>query len=122
MAHVLDLPHHVDDRGQLTVIDRVLPFPIKRVYYVYGCSKGQRGGHRHKITVQGLVCVHGSCVVDWDNGTNRGSEVLDDPNHLLVIEPVDWHIMRDFTPDAVLLVLASEHFDPADYITEGYAR
>ena len=121
MAYPLDLPTHSDSRGNLTVIEKILPFEIKRIYYMYGCT-GIRGGHRHRKTVQALVCVHGSCVVDWDNGTKSGTAVLGDPARLLTVLPEDWHIIRDFSPDSALLVLASETYNASDYIYKGYTR
>ena len=120
MARIIELPSHTDERGRLTVIDRNLPFAIARVYYMYAAPGKPRGGHRHRKTVQALVCVAGSCVVEWNNGRGKGMETLDTPDKLLLLQPEDWHVMRDFSPDAVLLVLASEPFDPDDYIDEGY--
>lgn len=120
MASVIQLSTHRDPRGALTVIEKVLPFDVQRVYYIYACNDQPRGGHRHHRTTQALVCVHGSCVVDWHDGTKPNSVVLNQPDRLLVVEPRDWHVMRDFTPDAVLLVLASHPFDPNDYIDEAY--
>lgn len=122
MATEIVLPVHGDKRGKLTVIEKILPFDIKRVYYIFECNSEPRGGHRHKKTVQALVCVAGSCVVDWDNGAMRGSSLLDSPAKILLVQPEDYHVMRDFTGDAVLLVLASEYFDEADYIDEGYGN
>jgi len=122
MAKVLELSTHRDPRGTLTVIEKVLPFDVQRVYYIYGCNDQPRGGHRHHVTTQALVCVHGSCVVDWHDGTKPDAVVLDRPDRLLVVEPQDWHVMRDFTSDAVLLGLASHPFDADDYIYEAYER
>jgi hypothetical protein len=87
---------------------------------MYAGTGTPRGGHRHKKTVQALVSVTGSCVAEWNNGRQKGVETLDAPDKLLLVEPEDWHLMRDFSPDSVLLVLASEPFDPGDYIDEGY--
>lgn len=120
MARVIRLPTHSDQRGRLTVIDRILPFGIARVYYMYAGTGAPRGGHRHRKTVQALVSVTGSCVVEWNNGRQKGVETIDAPDKLLLVEPEDWHVMRDFSSDSVLLVLASEPFDPDDYIDEGY--
>ena len=121
MASEIDLPTHCDSRGKLTVIDKILPFPIARVYYIYDCGGTARGGHRHKKTRQALVCVKGSCTVDWTNGAESGSARLASPGRLLIVEPEDWHLMRDFSEDAILLVLASESYDPDDYLFERYA-
>jgi dTDP-4-dehydrorhamnose 3,5-epimerase-like enzyme len=120
MPKTIELPSHTDNRGSLTVIEKQLPFEIKRVYYIYNCSDMERGGHRHKLNIQALVCVNGSCVIDWKNGTESGSVNLSSPDHLLILFPEDYHIMRNFSKDAVLLVLASEYFDSDDYIDEAY--
>ena len=120
MASVIHLPSHADNRGVLTVIDGVLPFPIARVYYMYRTTGQPRGGHRHRKTWQALVSVAGSCVVEWNDGCRRGVETLSSPDTLLVLMPEDWHVMRDFSADSVLLVMASEPFDASDYIDEGY--
>jgi len=120
VASIIRLPSHVDTRGRLTIIDRVLPFAIARVYYMYAGTGKPRGGHRHRKTVQALVSVAGSCTVEWTNGRQKGIETLNEPDKLLLLQPEDWHVMRDFSSDSVLLVLASESFDPADYIDEGY--
>lgn len=120
MPQLLTLPTHSDSRGNLTVIEKMLPFEIRRVYYIYNCSDVERGGHRHKKTAQALVCVNGSCVVNNNDGMERKTFVLDKPDKLLVLQPEDFHTMHSFTPDAVLLVLASEYFDADDYIDEDY--
>jgi quercetin dioxygenase-like cupin family protein len=120
MANEIDLPTHSDSRGKLTVIEGILPFPIVRVYFIYDCGGSTRGGHRHKKTRQALVCLKGTCTIDWTNGVESGSTKLENPGRLLILEPADWHAMRDFSEDAVLLVMASERFDPKDYIAEGY--
>ena len=67
------------------------------------------------------MCVKGSCTVDWTNGAESGSARLASPGRLLIVEPEDWHLMRDFSEDAILLVLASESYDPDDYVYERYA-
>ena len=122
MANELIAPTHADDRGTLTVIDKMLPFAVTRVFYIYNCPDVPRGGHRHKKNRQALVCVHGSCVVEWTNGRERGKITLDKPDHILVLEPEDWHVMHDFSKGAVLLVLASESYDPSDYVYEEYSQ
>jgi dTDP-4-dehydrorhamnose 3,5-epimerase-like enzyme len=120
MPKLIKLPTHKDARGSLTVLEKILPFDIKRVYYIYDCSSDVRGGHRHKKTIQALICVKGVCTIDWNNGKERGSELLTEPNIALLLKPEDYHTMHSFSPDAVLLVLASEYFDAEDYIDEDY--
>lgn len=110
---------HGDDRGQLIAIEQQkdLPFDIKRVYYIYDTKAGvRRGFHAHRNLEQILVCVHGSCKILLDNGKEQETVVLDDPSDGLYIANNMWREMFDFSPDAVLLVLASEYYDEADYI------
>lgn len=112
-------PPHGDDRGQLVAIEEMkdLPFDIKRVYYIYDTlTDVVRGHHAHKCLKQVLLCVHGSCKIHLDNGHETAEVLLDKPNEGLYIENDMWREMYDFTPDAVLLVLASEYYDEADYI------
>lgn len=120
MAHIINLTTHSDQRGNLTVIEKEIPFSIRRIFYIYGVDDSVRGGHRHKTTVQAAICIHGSCVVSNNNGKTKADFLLDHPNKCLILETGDWHTMHHFTPDAVLLVLASTPFDPADYIFEPY--
>ncbi|KRT55828.1 sugar 3,4-ketoisomerase [endosymbiont of Ridgeia piscesae] len=95
----------------------VVPFSIRRVYYIYGVGDGlRRGFHAHKTLKQLIVCVSGQCTIDLDNACQRESFRLNQPNvGLLINEPV-WREMYDFSDDCVLMVLASEHYDPNDYI------
>jgi dTDP-4-dehydrorhamnose 3,5-epimerase-like enzyme len=118
MPKEIKLSTHQDERGSLTVVEKVLPFEIKRVYYIYNCSSQKRGGHRHKKTIQALICINGSCVIDWNNGIEKGSISLSKPDTLLLLWPEDYHVMHSFSDEAILLVLASEYFDPDDYIDE----
>lgn len=112
-------PPHGDDRGQLVAIEAMkdLPFAVKRVYYIYDTLPGvRRGFHAHRNLQQILLCVNGSCKIHLDNGTDTAEVTLDQPNVGLYIANDMWREMYDFTPGAVLLVLASEYYDEADYI------
>ena len=112
-------PPHGDDRGQLVAIEenKDLPFDVKRVYYIYDTLPGvRRGFHAHRNLQQILLCVSGSCKIHLDNGKETAEVLLDKPNEGLYIANDMWREMYDFTPGAVLLVLASEHYDEADYI------
>ncbi len=94
-----------------------IPFPVRRVYYIYDVpGDSRRGFHAHKDLQQVLICIHGSCKILMDNGTEKETVLLDDPGEGLLIENTIWREMYDFSPGAVLLVLASQHYDPADYI------
>ncbi|MBN8545479.1 MAG: FdtA/QdtA family cupin domain-containing protein [Ignavibacteria bacterium] len=121
MAYFIDLQTKDDERGSLTVIEKVLPFEIKRVYYIYNNSKDlPRAKHRHKKTVQATICLKGSVEVYNNNGTTKENFLLDSPSRCLILEPQDWHIMHKFSDDAILLVLASSEYDIDDYIHEEY--
>jgi dTDP-4-dehydrorhamnose 3,5-epimerase-like enzyme len=112
-------PPHGDDRGQLIAIEenKDLPFDIKRVYYIYDTLEGvRRGFHAHRNLQQILICVSGSCKIHLDNGHDTAEVTLDKPYEGLYISNDMWREMYDFTPGAVLLVLASEYYDEADYI------
>lgn len=120
MAHLIDLQTFTDKRGNLTVIEKVVPFDIKRIFYIYGVDESKRGGHRHHKTIQAAVCIKGACTIYNNNGNKEEVFVLNKPNKCLLINPVDWHTMYDFSEDAILMVLASEYFDEHDYIFEPY--
>lgn len=120
MAHIINLKTFTDDRGNLTVIEKVLPFDIKRIFYIYGVNSSVRGNHRHKKTIQAAICIKGSCIISNDNGVQKEDFVLDEPGKCLILNPEDYHSMHHFQPDTILMVLASEHFDVNDYIYEPY--
>lgn len=122
MAHILDLNTFTDKRGNLTVIEKVLPFEIKRVFYIYGVDESVRGNHRHKKTVQAAVSLQGSCKIYTQKpGSDQVEEfILDSPSKCMVLNPEDYHWMQEFTPNCILMVFASEYYDANDYIYEPY--
>lgn len=107
-----------DERGSLIALEENYnaPFDIKRVYYIFGTKPGvTRGFHAHKKLKQLAIAVSGSCTFVLDDGKKREHISLSNPNHGLFIEGFIWREMKDFTPDCVLVVLASEHYDERDY-------
>jgi dTDP-4-dehydrorhamnose 3,5-epimerase-like enzyme len=115
------LPHFQDFRGMLSVAETgdQIPFDVKRFFLVSGVSRSDiRGEHAHRELQQFLICVHGSCEVIADDGENRQSFLLDDSSIAVLLPPMVWGVQHRFTPDAVLLVLASEKYDPSDYIRD----
>jgi len=119
MAKIINVPTFKDDRGTLSVLEKLLPFDIKRVYYIYNATD-LRGGHRHKKTIQALISLGGACKIFVDNGEKEEFFLLDSPSKCLIVEPMDWHTM-EFNPNAILLVLSSEYYDRNDYIDERYS-
>ena len=112
-------PIHGDDRGKLIAIEEYkdIPFPVKRVYYIFDTLPGvRRGFHAHLHLQQALICVHGSCKIHLDNGYEQAEVLLDQPDEGLYISNDMWREMYDFSEDAVLMVLASDYYDESDYI------
>jgi len=120
MAQLIDLTTFTDTRGNLTVIEKSIPFEIKRIFYIYGVDNSIRGGHRHHTTVQAAVCIQGSCTIYNNNAIKEEEFELNTPSKCLLLAPEDWHKMYNFSPDAILMVLASTAFDPEDYIYQKY--
>jgi acetyltransferase-like isoleucine patch superfamily enzyme/dTDP-4-dehydrorhamnose 3,5-epimerase-like enzyme len=113
------LPHVHDLRGNLSFgeIGNPIPFEVKRYFLVYSvASKEIRGEHAHRSLHQFLICVHGRCHVVADDGTNRQEFVLDSPTIGLHLPPMVWGIQYKYSEDAVMLVLASNKYDPGSYI------
>ena len=118
MAHLIDIPTMTDERGSLSVLEKDVPFDIKRVFYIYNVTE-KRGGHGHKDTQMCLICVKGSCEVHIAHAEKgESSYSLNSPQKALYLEPTDWHEMTNFSEDAVLVVLASKGYDKDDYIFE----
>lgn len=112
---------HGDERGMLVALEEHndIPFKIKRVYYMYDTKEGvRRGFHAHKSLEQILICIHGSCKILLDNGFEKKTVSLEKPYEGLYIANDIWREMFDFSPDAVLMVLASELYDESDYIRD----
>ncbi len=112
---------HGDFRGQLVALEEFkdIPFSIKRVYYMYDTADAfVRGKHAHKNLEQILICIHGGCKIKLDNGREQKVVPLEKPYEGLYVPSNMWREMYDFTKGAVLLVLASELYDEADYIRD----
>jgi hypothetical protein len=119
MAKAIDIPTFTDSRGELSVLEKIVRFPIRRVYFIHH-AEGLRGGHRHKKNIQFLVAVAGKVVIHVNNGHEKKDYHLDSPRKGLILETADWHTMDNFSKDCVLLVLASEPYDVNDYIDKPY--
>ena len=117
----IQFPTNTNETGTLSFLEteRHIPFDIRRVYYIYDVQGlSRRGFHAHRDLQQVLICIHGSCKIMLDNGTERQDVLLDSPSEGLLIENTIWREMYDFSPGAVLLVLASHYYDEADYIRD----
>lgn len=119
LVQLISFPALGDDRGSLVALEgeKTVPFAIQRVYYLFGTKLDvSRGFHAHKKLQQVAVCVTGRCRMVLDDGQKREEVWLDSSIKGVSLPPMVWHEMHDFSPDCVLLVLASEHYDERDYI------
>lgn len=119
---VIQLPTHGGGDGSLVALEEmsdVVPFELRRIYYIYGVKRTlRRGFHAHKNLKQLLVCVSGGCDFLLDNGLERDVIRLDSSNCGLLIKQPLWREIYNFTEDCVLVVLASEHYDTEDYLRD----
>ena len=118
----IDIPKIVDQqgRGKLSFIEKdVIPFSIKRVYYLYDVpSDAYRGGHAHKKLIQLMISLSGSFEVLLDDGKKRKKVMLNKPDKGLLIPKGIWREMDNFSSGAICMVLASENFDESDYFKQ----
>jgi dTDP-4-dehydrorhamnose 3,5-epimerase-like enzyme len=112
---------HGDHGGMLVALEqeRNVPFDIRRVYYVYATEPNiHRGRHAHRHLKQLAVAVRGAVTILLDDGTGPVEVRLDDPSQGLLLGDMVWRELYDFSEDCVLMVLADQYYDPADYITD----
>ncbi|GLB53739.1 hypothetical protein NBRC110019_27800 [Neptunitalea chrysea] len=116
----IDIPKIIDHRGNISVIENdVLPYDIKRVYYLYDVPSGAvRGGHAHKNLYQCLIALSGSFDVLLNDGVNEIRITLNKPNKGLLIPNAIWRELEDFSSGSVCLVLASDVYKEEDYIRD----
>lgn len=110
-----------DQRGNLISLEsnKNIPFAINRVYYIFdNLPNVERGFHAHISLKQVAICMSGSCTFLLDNGLDKETIVLNDRTKGLLIEGLVWREMKDFSKDAVLVVLASDFYDESDYIRD----
>lgn len=119
-CRIIDIRKYTDNRGYLSVVEGGLdiPFEIKRIYYLYMVPEVARGAHAHKALQQLLIATSGSVEVIMDDGRERKSFTLDRPWKGLLIPPGLWRDLENFSGGAVVMCLASEKYNPSDYIRE----
>ena len=121
LLQLVEIPQRGDTRGGLSVVELggVLPFVVRRIYWIYGTKSGvSRGFHAHKKLRQLCVCVAGSVRLSLFDGRHEESVVLDSSAKGLLIGPGLWREMHDLSPDCVLMVFADAEYDEADYIRD----
>ncbi len=119
---IIDIPKIIDEkgRGNLAVIEKdVIPFDIKRVYYLFDIpSDAYRGGHAHIKQLEFLVALSGSFEVILDNGITKDKIMLNKPDKGLLIPRATWRELENFSAGSVCLVLTSGEYEEADYIRD----
>lgn len=117
---LIEIPKIQDSRGNLSVVEgNTIPFPLKRVYYLYDVpSDSERGGHSHKEQQELLIALSGSFEVVLKDGISETTVTLNKPNFGLLIGKGIWRELQNFSSGVVCLVLASDVFDEGDYIRD----
>ena len=119
LGRLIDFTIMGDERGNLISLEENIniPFDVKRVYYIFDNIPGvERGFHAHKNLKQVVVCLHGSCKFVLDDGKTKEEVILNNKAKGLFISEFIWREMKEFSPGAVLMVVASEHYNENDYI------
>jgi hypothetical protein len=118
---LVQLPQVHDPRGNLTALEggEDFPFEIARVYYLYDVPGGaERGGHAHKALNQLIIPMSGSFDITLTDGSSEVRVHLNRSNHGLLVGPMIWREIDNFSGGSVCLVLASAHYDEDDYYRE----
>lgn len=116
---VIELRRHEWEQGNLSAVEngKDLPFDVKRAWYLYDVPGGEsRGSHAHKQLHQFIIAVSGSFSVTLDDGRVKRTFVLNRSHQGLYVAPGIWSTLNDFSSGSVCLVLASDIYDPDDYI------
>lgn len=118
-CRILEMPKITDARGNLTFIEtgRQVPFDFKRLYYLYDVPGGSdRGAHAHKNLRQFFIAISGSFDILLNDGTEEKRFHLNRSYFGLYVCPMMWRRLDNFSSGSVCMVLASEYYDPDDYI------
>lgn len=118
---IVTLPRIVDDRdGVLCIMNSLqeIPFEIKRMYYINNLDpkSSLRGKHAHRQLRQVIFCINGCFTLTLDDGETQQDILMREDNIGVILDPMLWHTMHDFSSGCVLLVAASDYYDEADYI------
>lgn len=112
-----------DDRdGNLIIAEAMkdIPFEIRRFYYINNLENSQsvRGLHAHRELSQVIFCISGSFVLALDDGNEKQKILMNKDNIGVILGPMLWHAMEDFSSGCVLLVVASDYYSEKDYIRD----
>ena len=120
-ARIIDLPKIKDPRGNLSVIESSaqIPFEIKRTYLIYDVPGGQvRGGHSYMRQVEFIISLSGSFDIHLDDGSEKELFSMNRSYYGLFVPNMIWRSMKNFSTNALCLVLSSTLYDEKDYIRD----
>ena len=118
---VIELPKNHSKKGNITAVNNLqeIPFEVKRVYYLYDIPGGEsRGGHAHKKLHQLIIAVSGSFDITVDDGNIKRTYFLARPYMALYLPAGLWREINNFSSGSICLVLASQEYEPDDYIRD----
>ena len=121
LCRLLEFSEKGDDRGKLVIVEgaKDVPFEIKRLFYIYGSDCDVvRGKHANRDSEFVLINVSGTSKVMVTDGKEKQIVELTKPRQGVYLPKMVWKEMYDFSPDSVLLVLASTHYDGSEYIRD----
>ncbi|GBL43792.1 dTDP-6-deoxy-3,4-keto-hexulose isomerase [Verrucomicrobiota bacterium] len=121
LAQSVVIPQRGDARGQLAIVElgQTLPFPVRRVYWIHDATpQSERGYHAHRQLRQLLVCVAGSVELELTDGKSKETLRLDAFSQGVVLGSGVWRVLRNFSPDCILVVLTDREYNEADYIRD----
>lgn len=108
---IIKVPTFTDERGAISVMDKELPFQVRRVFWLHHIHEGKdRGAHALLDSSEIMVAIHGSFIVDLDDTVNNASILLDNPSKGLMIRPGVWFKAHSYKEDGVSLILAEEEY------------
>lgn len=113
---LIDIPTFTDERGAISVMDKELPFEVKRVFWLHHIQEGKdRGAHALLDSSEIMIAIHGSFVVNLDDTETKISVLLDNPGKGLIICPGIWFRTHSYNDDGVSLILASDKYSRNKY-------
>jgi hypothetical protein len=114
------IPDGIDGTLSIAEYDTNIPFPIKRVYYIYDLenSSAIRGKHAHRQLQQVIFCLNGSFILGLDDGENKEEILMNQRNVGVFLGNALWHTMSSFSANCILMVLASDKYEESDYIRD----
>lgn len=118
-VEIIALPKILDPRGNLSFIQNgaQVPFDIARVYWIYDVPGGElRHGHAYYSNRELIVALSGSFDVILDDGKEVKKVHLNRSYSGLLVPPLTWRQIENFSTNSVAMVLASTSYDPTDYI------